>query len=50
MKPLHALYAIMAAFPLLYVTGAVIGRTAPAILALAWVAVVCLLLLRPEKK
>ena len=50
MKPLHALYALMIAFPLLYVAGALLERPGLSALALAWTATVCALLLRPQRR
>ncbi|MDP9379692.1 MAG: hypothetical protein M3Q29_05990 [Chloroflexota bacterium] len=50
MKPLHALCAIMLAFPLLYVTGAVLRGEGLSTVALLWTAAVCTLMLRPQRK
>ena len=50
MKPLRALFALMLAFPLLYVGGAVLSSTAVSIVALTLVGGTCVFLLIPERK
>lgn len=50
MKPLRSLFALMLAFPLLYVAGAVLQSGVASILALILVAGVCFFLLAPERK
>ena len=49
MKLLWALFALMLAFPLLYLAGAVLRSRAVAIVALLLVAAVCFFLLTPER-
>ena len=50
MKPLRALFALMLAFPLLYIGGAVLRSDTISILALLLIVGVCLFLLMPERK
>ena len=50
MKPLTAMLLLMLAFPLLYLAGAAGRSEAGSALALALVAAVCVLLLRPSGK
>ena len=49
MKPLWGLFALMLAFPLLYLAGAVLRSRSVAIVALLLVAVVCFFFLIPER-
>jgi hypothetical protein len=50
MKPLRALFALMLAFPLLYLGAAVLDSTTVSTAALALVAGTCVFLLLPERK
>ncbi len=50
MKPLRALFALILAFPLLYLGGAVLRNGAVSTAALILVAGICVFLLIPERK
>ncbi len=50
MKTKSALFALIVAFPLLYVSSAILRSGAASILALLVVGGVCVLLLSPDKK
>ncbi len=50
MKPKASLLALMVAFPLLYVSGAILRGGAASSLALLIVGAICVFLLWPEKK
>ncbi len=50
MKPLRALFALILAFPLLYLGAAVLGSAAVSTVALTLVAGTCVFLLIPERK
>lgn len=50
MKLRMVLFALMIAFPLLYITGAVLQSDPISTIALVFVAGVCLFLLRSERK
>ncbi len=50
MKLRIALLALMLAFPLLYLSGAIFQSEVSSVLSLLFVAAVCLYLLKPDKK